>query len=106
MIIELDVEIIGYCALSYLPQVQDDISLRLWRDIRPSFFNLSQYDRPWHPLIYFDFSEFLTSLKLTLITKVLNPNSVHNWKCIFIKQLKFPNNIEISIENSFIREDF
>ena len=48
----------------------------------------------------FDFSDFLTSLKLTLIKKVIDPNFAHYWKNIFIKQLKFSENIEISIENT------
>ena len=48
----------------------------------------------------FDFSDFLTSLKLTLIKKVIDPNFSHYWKTIFIKQLKFSENIEISIENT------
>ena len=43
-----------------------------------------------------DFSDFLTSLKLTLIKKVIDPNFAHYWKTIFIKQLKFSENIEIS----------
>ena len=47
----------------------------------------------------FDFSDFLTSLKLTLIKKVIDPNFAHYWKTIiFIKQLKFSENIEISIK--------
>ena len=48
----------------------------------------------------FDFSVFLTSLKLTLIKKVINPNFTHNWKRVFIQKLKFPHFIEISIENA------
>ena len=39
-------------------------------------------------------------LKLTLIKKVIDPNFAHYWKTIFIKQLKFSKNIEISIENT------
>ena len=53
----------------------------------------------------FDFSEFLTSLKLTLIKKIINPNFTHNWKRVFIKQLKFPDKIEISIENALTRDN-
>ena len=48
----------------------------------------------------FDFSEFLTSLKITVIKKIIDPNFDHHWKQIFISQLRFPNLIEISIENT------
>ena len=47
----------------------------------------------------FDFSEFLISLKLTLIKKLIDQKFTHQWKKVFISQLKFPKNIEISIEN-------
>ena len=52
----------------------------------------------------FDFSAFLTSLKLTLIKKVINPNFTHNWKRVFIQQLKFPHVIEIPIDNALARK--
>ena len=48
----------------------------------------------------FDFSEFLTSLKITVIKKIIDPNFDHHWKQIFIAQLQFHNLIEISIENT------
>ena len=47
----------------------------------------------------FDFSEFLISLKLTLIKKLIDQKFTHKWKTVFVSQLKFPTNIEISIEN-------
>ena len=47
----------------------------------------------------FDFSEFLISLKLTLIKKIIDQKFTHKWKKVFVSQLKFPTNIEISIEN-------
>ena len=47
----------------------------------------------------FDFSEFLISLKLTLIKKLIDQKFTHKWKKVFVSQLKFPTNIEISIEN-------
>ena len=47
----------------------------------------------------FDFSEFLISLKLTLIKKLIDQKFTHKWKKVFVSQLKFPTNIEIAIEN-------
>ena len=44
--------------------------------------------------------DVVRSLKLALIKKVIDPNFSHYWKTIFIKQLKFSENIEISIENT------
>ena len=52
----------------------------------------------------FEFSEFVTSLKLTLIKKILNPHFTHNWKKLCTNQLKFRDNIEISIENCLVLE--
>ena len=53
----------------------------------------------------FNFSEFFISLKLNLMTKVVNPDVAHNWKCIFITQLKFSHKTEISIENTLVRDN-
>ena len=53
----------------------------------------------------FDFSEFLISLKLTLIKKLIDQKFTHKWKKVFVSQLKFPTNIEISIERFRIVSD-
>ena len=45
----------------------------------------------------FDFSDYLTSMKMTIIKKILNPEMNHSWKSIFVKQFKFPGQIEISV---------
>ena len=54
----------------------------------------------------FDFSEFLISLKLTLIKKLIDQKFTHKWKKVFVSQLKFPTNIEISIEKGLASERF
>ena len=41
-----------------------------------------------------DFSEFLISLKLTLIKKLIDQKFTHKWKKVFVSRLKFPTNIE------------
>ena len=51
-------------------------------------------------LALFDFEEFLISLKLTWVKKLLNPNFSHNWKGIILKQLNFPDNVEIAVKNA------
>ena len=48
----------------------------------------------------FRFSDFIIGLKVSLINKILNANFSHPWKSIVVNQLKFPDNIVISIENS------
>ena len=48
----------------------------------------------------FDFSDYLTSMKMTIIKKILNPKFKHSWKSIFVRQFKFPDQIEISVENA------
>ena len=54
----------------------------------------------------FDFSEFLISLKLTLIKKLIDQKFTHKWKKVFVSQLQFPTKIEISIENALASEKF
>ena len=47
----------------------------------------------------FDFSDYLTtSMKMTIIKKILNPKFKHSWKSIFVRQFKFPGQIEVSVE--------
>ena len=48
----------------------------------------------------FRISDFVIGLKVSLINKILNSNFNHPWKNIVINQLKFPDYIVISIENS------
>ena len=48
----------------------------------------------------FRFSDFVIGLKVSLINKILNSNFNHPWKNIVINQLKFPDYMVISIENS------
>ena len=44
--------------------------------------------------------DFISSLKLTLFSKLLNPNFSHAWKDLVINQLKFPSTPIICIENN------
>ena len=52
----------------------------------------------------FDFSDYLTSMKMNIIKKILNPKFKHSWKSIFVRQFKFPDQIEISVENALTCE--
>ena len=52
----------------------------------------------------FDFPDYLTSMKMTIIKKILNPKFKHSWKSIFVRQFKFPDQIEISVENALTCE--
>ena len=41
---------------------------------------------------------------MTIIKKILNSKFKHSWKSIFVRQLKFPDQIEISVENALTCE--
>ena len=49
----------------------------------------------------FEFSEFSTSLKLTLIKKQIDQKLTHKWKNIFVNNLKFTTKIEILASKKF-----
>lgn len=46
--------------------------------------------------------DFITSLKVSLISKLLDNSFKHAWKDIITRQLKFPNHIIICIENGLL----
>jgi len=48
----------------------------------------------------FRIGDFIIGLKVSLIGKIINSNFSHSWKDIAINQLKFPDNVVISIENA------
>ena len=43
-------------------------------------------------------------MKITIIKKILNPKFEHSWKSIFVRQLKFLGQIEISVDNALTCE--
>ena len=49
----------------------------------------------------FEFSEFSTSLKLTLIKKQIDQKLTHKWRNIFVNNLKFTTKIEILASKKF-----
>ena len=50
----------------------------------------------------FRIENFLSSLKLTILSKLLNKNFHHSWKDILKKQLHFPDHPIISFENNLL----
>ncbi len=55
--------------------------------------------REYGGLGLFSTHDFILSLKVSLLNKVLDTSFQHNWKDIVINQLKFPDHVKISIEN-------
>ena len=51
----------------------------------------------------FYLSDFIIGLKTSIISKLLNNSFHHTWKEIMIMQLKFPENITISVENGLAK---
>ena len=49
--------------------------------------------------------DFIISLKLTLFNKLFDKDFSHSWKNIVIKQLKYPNNLLVSVENGLSRKN-
>ena len=50
-------------------------------------------------------SDFIRSLKLTLLNKIFSNMFAHAWKDIVVSQLKYPDYLQISIENCRLRNN-
>ena len=51
------------------------------------------------------FNDFMQSQKLTLLNKLFKQKFSHAWKRIIIAQLKYPDHINISVENGLLRNN-
>ena len=48
--------------------------------------------------------DFILSLKLTLLNKLLGENFDHSWKYVAIQQLSYPDQVIILVENCLAQE--
>ena len=53
----------------------------------------------------FAFSDFIHSLKITLLNKLFNNSFTHAWKNILMAQLRYPEHLQISVENGLLRNN-